>query len=203
MTPKPSVEEKRRQEIIQAALECFSRNGYYATTMDEVATAANLSKALIYYYFKNKQELFLAVLDAWLSGFDHVLAAVDPSASAEQKLRLLGRVSVEMSEGTTELMTLLFEFWAHAGREPSLMGKIGESIRRYRKWVARIIEDAVASGEFRAVDPALTAIWLFAALDGLLAHWILDQHGFSLCAAMDSLIENILYALKNTKGEHE
>jgi len=203
MPPKPNVEEQRRQATIAAAVECFSKRGYYATKMDDVAAAAGMSKALIYYYFKNKQQLFLAVLDAWLAGFDSALTLIDPAASASVKLRRLGQISVEMSEGATEVMTLLFEFWAHASREPTLMGEIGKTIRRYREWVAEVIEDGIRNGEFRTIDPALTAVWLFAALDGLLAHWILDERAFSLRAAMESLLENLLRALKKTKGDHE
>jgi len=203
MPPKPNVEEQRRQATIAAAVECFSKRGYYATKMDDVAAAAGMSKALIYYYFKNKQQLFLAVLDAWLAGFDSALTLIDPAASASVKLRRLGQISVEMSEGATEVMTLLFEFWAHASREPTLMGEIGKTIRRYREWVAEVIEDGIRNGEFRNIDPALTAVWLFAALDGLLAHWILDERAFSLRAAMESLLENLLRALKKTKGDHE
>lgn len=190
--PKTSVEEKRRREIMQAALRCFSQRGYYAATMDEVAATAHLSKALIYYYFKNKQELFLAVLDSWLAEFEQALEEVSASDSAAGKLRRLGFLSAEAAERSAELMNLLFEFWAQAGREPDLMESFSKALRRYRKWITDVIEDGINDGEFRQVDPQLAAVGLAAALDGLWAHWMLDPQEFSFRQACEVMVENFL-----------
>jgi len=193
--PKPSVEEERRREILQAALSCFSRRGYHATTMDEVAATARLSKALIYYYFKNKQELFLAVLDTWMAEFERALEEMPAAEPAADRLRRLGRLSAETAEGSAELMNLLFEFWAHAGREPDIRKSFREALSRYRKWIADVIEDGIDAGEFRRVDPELAAVGLAAALDGLWAHWMIDPHGFSFRKACESVVENFLHGM--------
>jgi TetR/AcrR family transcriptional regulator len=53
--------ERRREQIIRAAEKAFFARGYDRVTMDEIAREADVNKALLYYYFKNKESLFLAV----------------------------------------------------------------------------------------------------------------------------------------------
>ncbi|HOJ79430.1 MAG TPA: TetR family transcriptional regulator [Clostridiales bacterium] len=55
-----------RERIINAAIELFSRKGYDATTVNDIAGAANVNKALIYYYFKNKQDILDFMVDSIL-----------------------------------------------------------------------------------------------------------------------------------------
>ena len=57
--------EARREEILKAAYTCFSRGGYHATTIDDIALEAGLSKGAVYWHFEGKWELFLA--PRWLA----------------------------------------------------------------------------------------------------------------------------------------
>lgn len=58
--------EERPQEITEAALEAFAKNGYAATRVEEVAKRAGVSKGLLYLYFKTKEELFKAVIRSFV-----------------------------------------------------------------------------------------------------------------------------------------
>jgi AcrR family transcriptional regulator len=196
MAPKPSVEEERRREILQAALSCFSRRGYHETTMEEIAAAAKLSKGLIYYYFKNKQELFLALLDSWFAQFDRTWQGALASGSAEEKLQRLAQLSIETIERSTDLMNLLLEFWAHASRDPALMSRFRQALRHYREDLANVIAEGVGEGEFQAVDLQLSAAGLLAAYDGLWFHWMIDPQGVPIRRAGEVLIKNFLEGLK-------
>lgn len=64
-----------RERIINAAIELFSRKGYDATTVNDIAGAANVNKALIYYFFKNKQDILDFMVDSILN--DAVSGALD------------------------------------------------------------------------------------------------------------------------------
>lgn len=165
--------------------------------MEKVAVTAKLSKALIYYYYKNKQELFLAVLDAWLAEFDRPSKTPLLRVQPPHKVRQLAQLSVEAAEKSGDLLRLILEFWAYASRESDIMGSFRLALQRYRRLLSRVIEDGVKDSEFRQeVDPELTAIALFAALDGLWAHWIFDQQGFSLRAASKALVDDFLQGVK-------
>ncbi|MFC0264429.1 TetR/AcrR family transcriptional regulator [Fontibacter flavus] len=56
-----SAREKKSKLILDVAIKLFTSKGYMATTMDEVAKTANISKGLTYFYFKNKEDLYMAV----------------------------------------------------------------------------------------------------------------------------------------------
>jgi len=66
--------EERKKQIMDVALELFSRKGYYSTTVVQIAQEAGISKGLMYNYFKSREELLQLImekgLDMLLSGFD-------------------------------------------------------------------------------------------------------------------------------------
>ena len=65
MCPKVTSQHKQevRGRIIQSAIECFSKNGFDRTRMDEIALLADLSKGTLYNYFDNKEDLFHAICE--------------------------------------------------------------------------------------------------------------------------------------------
>jgi AcrR family transcriptional regulator len=69
---RASLQEKpqdSRDEILKAAIRLFARRGFHETSMSEVAREAKVSKALIFWHFKTKEELFLAVLNRLLEPY--------------------------------------------------------------------------------------------------------------------------------------
>ncbi len=65
MCPKVTSQHKQevRGRIIQSAIECFSKNGFDRTRMDEISLLADLSKGTLYNYFDNKEDLFNAICE--------------------------------------------------------------------------------------------------------------------------------------------
>jgi AcrR family transcriptional regulator len=55
--------DNRKEQILEAALLCFNRGGYYKTSIDDIAAKAKISKGGIYYHFSSKDELFLELFD--------------------------------------------------------------------------------------------------------------------------------------------
>lgn len=62
-------ENPKRDLILQAGSECFARFGFDKTTLDDIGRRAGLNKASLYYYFKNKEEIFIAVVLAGTQSF--------------------------------------------------------------------------------------------------------------------------------------
>jgi AcrR family transcriptional regulator len=63
--PKVSEEykEKKRLSILENAMKCFGDKGYHSTTMDDIVAYSNMSKGLIYNYFKSKEEIYISLMD--------------------------------------------------------------------------------------------------------------------------------------------
>jgi AcrR family transcriptional regulator len=78
----------REQQMLDAAVQMFSVNGYHETSMDAIAAEAQISKPMLYLYYGSKEELFGACLDRELSRFvDEVRSKIDFSQSARDLLR--------------------------------------------------------------------------------------------------------------------
>ena len=79
---------QRREVILTAAEETFGRSGYHGASLDDVAHAAGVSKALIYEHFSSKRDLHASLLDAHATEiFTRVEAAVARGQTGEQRLR--------------------------------------------------------------------------------------------------------------------
>lgn len=78
----------REQQMLDAAVQMFSGNGYHETSMDAIAAQAQISKPMLYLYYGSKEELFGACLSRELSRFiDTVRADIDLKCSARELLR--------------------------------------------------------------------------------------------------------------------
>lgn len=68
--------QRRREQAIEAAMEIYDEDGYYAITMDKIAERSELSRAALYLYFKNKDEILLSVIKAYMGYFHSLLQDV-------------------------------------------------------------------------------------------------------------------------------
>lgn len=99
----------RRKQIIEAAKRVFSQTGFTHTSLDDLAQAAGVSRALIYTHFESKSQLYIAALDDF---GEHLLAVIGPRQSwTPESVDKLVRVAIDDPHG----FLLLFE---HAAREP-------------------------------------------------------------------------------------
>jgi len=116
----------RRDQIIAAALACFARAGYHATTMADVAAQAGVSKGTPYLYFESKEALFIALHEEWDCGLgDRVNAAVAalPEAGRRSPRRVLDAVAAAVAGHVleqTQTCRVLMEARALAAHEPAI-----------------------------------------------------------------------------------
>src|SRR5260221_12602324 len=96
--PKTSAaaKEARRTQILDAAVRCFARTGYYATTIEDVVRETGLSRGALYLYFPSKEALYLAISDRWNCGMDAAIKArLTPDLTPAAILRVLTEVNGE------------------------------------------------------------------------------------------------------------
>jgi len=152
--------ETRRQAIIDTSAQLFARQGYHATGITELCVANDLGKGALYHYIGSKEELLAAIHDRVM---DEVLLGADRVGEAG------GRPSEQLARFGDELLDVIHRYpdhvWVFLHEFPALTGARAERFRSRRRDYERQIEDVlragVASGEFRDVDPWLTArAWL-------------------------------------------
>jgi len=165
-TPRTRAERQRetREALMLAALDEFSRNGYHATSLEDIANEAGFSKGAVYSNFTGKPDLFLTLMEFNLEtlrdgGWDP-FSMVDAESELETETRTLGGLAVaEMMRGFG-LATL--EFIATAAREEKLIPALRERMQTMVDAYARVATSArPADDSLPSDDVAL----LMTALD--------------------------------------
>lgn len=153
--------EKTRAAIMKAALEEFSDEGVAGARTDEIARRAGVNKALLYYYFKDKEGLYSAALEEVFSGLHDKVMAVLSSSNLGPRECLLRYVQAHFDYIASKPVyprLVQREFMRTAGRTLSptatrIMEKYGKAI--YSK-LRDLIRSGIESGDFRHVDPMQT-----------------------------------------------
>jgi TetR/AcrR family transcriptional regulator len=148
--------EESRAAILQAAVREFSREGVAGARTDAIARAAGVNKALLYYYFKDKETLYSAVLDQVFEGLTQSIQKA-LSSDLPPREKLLAYVGAHFdyiaSHPLYPRITQGEMMRAARGKAPHLQ-RIAKQyfVPLFRK-VAAVIEEGQATGDFRPVDP--------------------------------------------------
>jgi AcrR family transcriptional regulator len=199
MAPRPSVEEERRQTILAAALSCFTRKGYDGTTMDDIAAELPFSKGLLYYYFKSKRELFLALLQHWattsVQNWEALLSSEDdPTAS----LRRSAAFATQLLTSSADLVRVEMEFWGQLGREQDVREAFRDIFAQFRHQLAAVIREGIAAGQFRRVNAHALAAALVGMYDGLALQAVVQPDAFDWAQVGETIVEVVLDGLSVT-----
>ena len=137
-----------RQHILQAALKSFADCGYAATSVQEIVDAAQVSKPALYYYFKDKADLFQALVDrAHDERYELMQDAAARGRTVAEKLEEMVAAVFEFSLRNRELMRLAFATALAASREAPGHLKCHEKGRRNFEFIRSLIELGQTSGE--------------------------------------------------------
>ncbi len=169
MSPKPDVSVERKQQIFEAAIACFGRQGYYNTKMDDIAAEAGLSKGSLYWYFKSKKELFLAMFQEIIGQLEYAWQQViaDESKNATEKvLASLGLFRIEFGE-FAPFFGVMMEAWAQTLHDEDVTALMDDFYKPYVQMLVNLIEEGVANKEFNVTNPEATALVILSMLDGV------------------------------------
>lgn len=181
--PAAVDKDAKRSEIVRYAADVFSRTGYHETKMQDIATAADIGKGTIYEYFRTKEELFLAVYDAWMSEYEAMIRQrVDAAEDALSKVDAIRDSAVEFYQSRAVQAPLLLEFWAHALRtdNPAFLERINRTRTFLRTLGADLAQQLVDAGWFVNIDAASFALLETGISDGIFLAWVLEGRSFPL-----------------------
>ena len=128
----------REQQMLDAALQMFSANGYHETSMDAIAAAAEISKPMLYLYYRSKEELFGACLSRELSRFvETIRADIDLKQSPHELLRrTIGSVLHYIDANRASWIVL----YSQATSSQAFANTIREGREKIIDLVARLLE---------------------------------------------------------------
>jgi AcrR family transcriptional regulator len=164
MSPRPDVSAQRVPQILKAAAEVIGARGLGVATVAEIAAQAGLSKALVFKYFHNKDELVAALVGSLFEG----IAGPErrTGATCAQAIQAWAAGVAEAVESSAFFPAIAAELLATASRDAGLSGVVQGAYRRLQADLARLVAIGVEEGEFRAVDADVAATTIVAQIEG-------------------------------------
>ena len=171
VSPRPSLTETRRNEILAATSATIADRGLCETRIADIADHIGASPALILYYFPSKAALVTEALVYQDQMFhEAVKGELDAAGSAAAKLQILIEASCPRpprANGEPDGWLLWPAAWEMSRHDPTLAAARARLDEAWRAQIAAIVEEGKAAGEFDDVDASDFSIQLAALLDGL------------------------------------
>lgn len=179
--------EQRMADILDTAERLFFSRSYDEVSMDEIAREAELNKATIYLYFKNKETLFATIV---LRGIDILkekfLECMEKKASGIVKVALMGQAYYEFSREHPDYLRMIHFYGSERfSKENPYTSEIGNGYGICRKILSDAVSEGIADGTIRSdLSPFLTSMYLMISFMNILSmenKWklVIDAEGFS------------------------
>ena len=173
---KPDVAAERKEQIVRATVECITKHGYHNFSMQDVAKTAGVSKGIIHYYFLNKDELMMCVLDKVAGDIERVLTQeMDTSSDPWRKMEIFIEVCFDVVRNTKEYYQVNMDFWTQINQKTEIRKVIADHYAKFREAAARVVREGVDKGAFLKLDASAFASYVIAVIDGLSLQWLFDE----------------------------
>ena len=161
--------DKRREQMLRAAVEVMVERGYSESRIADVAERAGTSPALVIYYFKTKDQLLTEAIrfaeDLWYEDGTERMAEIPTAAGRLEEIVAMSCLPEE--DETPDSWVLWLDLWAQALRHPEVGSVRQKFDERWRQLIYSLVVQGQEAGEFGPVDPADFALLLSALMDGL------------------------------------
>lgn len=185
-----------KSRIIKAAWNLFYKNGYEATTVNDIILLSKTSKGTFYHYFKGKDALLSSLSDLLDEKYEELTGTLDPDLSAYDKLLFLNHELFYMIETSIDvnLLASLYSSQLITKDKKSLLDKK----RYYFILITEIIEKALQDGEFDSSNTLSELVKLYTMYErSLLYDWALSKAKYSLTDYSDKLLPHVLDTFKS------
>jgi AcrR family transcriptional regulator len=176
MSPRQDVSQERREQILDAAIQVFSRKGFAQARMDDLVAEAGLSKGTLYWYFKSKDEIILALIErVFQQDLQQLEALTSSRVSAVEGIRRFTDAAIRDIRDRMRRMPIAYEYLALAFRSRLVQRALKTYLGHYVDTLIPLVQRGINTGEFRRVDPPEAAIAAAAIIEGTLMLWVYDR----------------------------
>ena len=202
MSPRPDVSIERQEQILDAAEKVFSARGLSGARMDDIVQESGLSKGALYWYYKSKDAVILALMERVLERELRMAKdLVQSPQPAGERLHSLMRTALSDIAGLGRLMPLAYEFLAMASRRKAVRQAMAEYYERYAELLSQIIQQGIDSGEFADQDTDQAALSVIAMLEGLALVWFVVPDAIDIKTLGDAPMEALLTGLRSREPQ--
>ncbi len=186
--------QTRRRELLTAAEVLFAKNGFFKTTMAEIAEAAEFAVGTLYQIFKSKEEIYLSLVDEKVTAYlAEVEAQTSTASGGAAKIEALIRTKLNFFEHNRNFFRIYVAEWS--GSEWTAKSAFGDRIWKklltHLDMIAHIIENGARTGEFKGISPKEAAFALNGMMNSTIFHWILGNHPPGSLVAKTGVIKEL------------
>jgi AcrR family transcriptional regulator len=187
--------EETRERILDAALNIFSSKGYHDTRMDEIVEESHTSKGAIYFYFPNKERLFIALVDQFADLLERkVIEAVEGEEEGIMRVRAALQACLETFGRYRRPAKILLV-------QAVGLGSIFEKKRievndRFANLIKQYLEESITVGDIAPVDTEVVSYAWMGAIYGIVIRWVYTGEPDSdriLSALLPLLLKSVGY----------
>jgi TetR/AcrR family transcriptional regulator, fatty acid metabolism regulator protein len=196
------IEEARRKQILDVALEQIQTKGLQNTSIQEIANKVNASKWVIYYHFNGREELLNNIWSALIEElFEYRKQRVEMQTTASEKLRGYVEANFDFLKDNLNKIAALFRMGIDLSSPEAKPNPWSEEInRRCFTFLSSILIEGQKNGEFREFSNEILAPIIQGAVDGLSLQWVSTPELFDLDACQNTLLEIIQQYLAGETG---
>ena len=195
---------EKRSEILEAAINLFSVKGFERTTVDEIAAKANVGKGTIYLYFRNKEHIFLAIVEEGISYLKQLFLQVTKEKDFTLQLRELILSYLKFAEDNREIYRLFM-------KERLAMRLCNDSIIEKRfiemhhelyQFFTDFMQRGMDEGVLRPADPGYLGMALNGIISHCVFHWLYSNDQQPLTKLTDTLCHLFLKGAASNLNLH-
>ena len=183
------IADERRQQIIDGLYECLACAGHEKTTIKDIARAAGVSYGVIHYYFDNKKEIVLALVEDYVKRHENLWGTlVNPADSAWERLRKMVSLAVDRFVFEQKTNMVFLNLYQMASSDDDIRNCLMSSYEHFRKAVRDILEYGISSGQFADTSPERFDILFVGLIEGVFLQVAMES---GLCDKEE--IEHLIY----------
>lgn len=196
------TEQDAHDQILNAALSLFARQGFAHTSMNDIVRESGVSKGGVYWHFQSKDTLILAIFDAFFSGQEAILHSVLHSTdSPTTRLRQLVDLAGAELEAAAARFPAPLEFYTLAAHNETLRARLGQFYADYHEKLCLLLQEGIDEGVWpETTAVASTAHVLISTIEGVILIWSLFPDQINLREQMETAVSLLLAGLAADKG---
>jgi TetR/AcrR family transcriptional repressor of bet genes len=189
MSARPSVrahiKDARRVQLIEATIASIAKRGFADTTLAHVADKAGLSRGIVNFYFKSKEELLTETLRYMAGEYEAFWTAAAERAGPDPAARLLATVDADFDPAITsrKRVTVWYAFWGEARWRPEYARICSRLSDLYFVQTRDTCQAVIEAGGYRDVDAASVARALNGMIDGMWLDMLINPAGLTRAEA--------------------
>jgi TetR/AcrR family fatty acid metabolism transcriptional regulator len=190
---------EKYQRILDAAVEVIAERGYFNSPVSAIAARAGVADGTIYLYFKNKDEVLRAAIDATVDRFhERVVERFKELTDPREQLEFIARLHLESAVANRSVAILMQTEMRQSARFIAEFSQ--HHLVRYIQVVREVVRRGQQQGVFRRdVSDGVVAHCLFGAVDELLSSAVFSDRMYDARATAAQVIDVVLNGIKNSE----